>query len=297
MSRRKVINFESKDRLFEKIGKYLESIELFLEEKDKAIPMLLKGLKFADNKLKRKIIMLLGGFAKQEVVWPLYQIMVDQKEDEEIRHFASIQLSVTLPLLEERQPLIDKLLEKLKEKDPELRMHAAFALGWEGNTQAAIPLIELLYDPDIQVQQTAVNALANLRDDRILGLMLERLEHGPLEQKRCILFNLWRFYSKRREVESVYLQYLEHEDADLRLDALALLGSMTTVEAHFATYCKCLNDENSRIRALALKQIGKVGSEKLADLKGKLTEMLSDPDAEVKRTAIKILKTIKQNTL
>jgi len=53
-----------------------------------------------------------------------------------------------------------------------------------------------------------------------------------------------------------------------------------------------LNDENPRIRALALKQISKVGSEQLAGLKGKLTEMLSDPDAEVKRTAIKILKTI-----
>jgi len=175
MSRRKIINFESKARLFEKIDIYLESIELFLKEKEKAIPILLKGLKLADNKLKRKIIMLLGGFAKQEVAWPLYRIMVDQKEDEEIRHFASIQLSVTLPLLEERQPLIDNLLEILKEKDPELRMHAAFALGWEGNVQAAIPLIELLYDPDIQVQQTAVNALSNLRDDRILGLMLELL--------------------------------------------------------------------------------------------------------------------------
>jgi hypothetical protein len=34
-----------------------------------------------------------------------------------------------------------------------------------------------------------VNTIANLRDDRILSLMLERLEHGPMEQKRCILLN------------------------------------------------------------------------------------------------------------
>ncbi|MBW1675974.1 MAG: HEAT repeat domain-containing protein [Deltaproteobacteria bacterium] len=47
-------------------------------------------------------------------------------------------------------------------------MHAAFVLGWEGNARAAIPLIELLYDSDIRVQQTVVNALSNLRDDRIL---------------------------------------------------------------------------------------------------------------------------------
>lgn len=290
MGRRKIINFDSKDRLVEKVGPYLESIELFLKEKDKAIPALLKGLKLADNKIKRKIIMLLGGFAKQEIVRPLYEIMVDQKEDEEIRHFASIQLSVTLPFLKERQPFIDNLLVLLKEPNPEMRMHAAFALGWEGNAQAAIPLIELLYDPDIQVQQTAVNALSNLRDDRIFKLLLERLEHGPLDQKRSILFNLWRFYSKRQEVEAVYLQYLDHKDPDLRFDALVLLGTITLPEAHFAAYCKCLDDENSHIRALTLEQIGEAGPEKVTVFKEKLIQMISDPDPKVKRTAIKMLK-------
>lgn len=290
MDRRKVIDFESKDRLFEKVGAYLESMELFLKEKDKAIPVLLKGLKFADNKVKRKIIMLLGGFAKQEIAVHLYQMITDKAEDDEIRHFASVQLSVTLPFLKERQDHIDNLLALLKDPEPEMRMHAAFALGWEGNVQAAIPLIELLYDSDIQVQQTAVNALSNLRDDRILNLMIERLEHGPLEQKRSILFNLWRFYSKRREVEAVYLQYLNHKDADLRFDALVLLGTITHPENHFATYLKCLDDESGRIRALALKQIVQAGSEKTASLQEKLTRMLSDSDPEVKRTAIKILK-------
>lgn len=294
MSTRKVINFEPKDHLLEKVGPYLESIDLFLKEKDKAIPVLLKGLKFADNKLKRKIIMLLGGFAKQEVVRPLYEIMVDPEENEEIRHFASIQLSVTLPFFKERQPFTDDLLELLKEPEPEMRMHAAFALGWEGNVQAAIPLIELLYDPDIQVQQTAVHALSNLRDDRILSLMLERLEHGPLEQKRSILFNLWRFYSKRRQVETVYLQYLEHKDAGLRFDALVLLGTITSPETYFGAYLKCLNDSNARIRALALKQISEAGLEKKAGLKAKLTEMLTDPDPKVKQMAAKMLRNKKR---
>jgi len=293
MSRRKIIDFESHERLFEKAGVYIDSIERFLAEQDQAIPLLLRVLKFADFELKRKIIMLLGGFAKKEVVWPLYRMIIDPEEDEGVRYFASVQLGVTLPFFPERQPLVEKLLDSLKSPDPEVRAYAAFALGWEGNNQAAIPLIELLYDPDVQVQQAAVNALSNMRDDRIIGLMLERLQHGPLEQKRSILYNLWRFYSKHREVESVYLGYLDHKDPDLRLDALVLLASITPPENHMAAYCKCLDDNNPRIRALALKQIGEAGPEHTVKLKKKIEGMLADPDAEVKRTAIKILKVTK----
>ena len=290
MKNSNVINFEPKERLFEKAGSYIESIELFLEERDKAVPLLLKALKHADHELKHEIIFLLGNFAKQEVAWPLYQMLTDPDEDEEIRRDASIQLSVISPFIKEPQPLIDRLLEDIKSPDPELRLHAAFALGWEGNARAAIPLIELLYDSDIRVQQTVVNALSNLRDDRILNLMLERLEHGPKEQKRCILFNLWRFYSKRDEVVSVYLKYVDHEDDDLRFDALVLLATMTEAREHIATYRKCLSDKDARIRALALKELNEVRREDLLGLKEEIEGMLSDPDMKVKHGALKVLK-------
>ena len=293
MKNSNVIDFKPKERLLEKAGSYIESIELFLEEQDEAVPLLLKALEHADHELKHEIILLLGSFAKQEMAWPLYQMITDHDEDEELRRDASIQLSVISPFLKEPQPLIDRLLEDIKSPDPELRLHAAFALGWEGNLQAAIPLIELLYDSDIRVQQTAVNALSNLRDDLILSLMVERLEHGPLEQKRSILFNLWRFYSKRDEVVSVYLKYLNHEDADLRFDALVLLATMIEAGEHIATYRKCLTDKNARIRALALKELNEVSRKDVLGLKEEIEGMLSDPDMEVKKAAMKILKKYK----
>jgi HEAT repeat protein len=290
MKNSNVIDFKPKERLLEKAGSYIESIELFLEEQDEAVPLLLKALEHADHELKHEIILLLGSFAKQEMAWPLYQMITDPDEDEELRRDASIQLSVISPFLKEPQPLIDHLLEDIKSPDPELRLHAAFALGWEGNLQAAIPLIELLYDSDIRVQQTAVNALSNLRDDRILSLMLERLEHGPMEQKRCILLNLWRFYSKREEVVSVYLKYLNHEDADLRFDALVLLATMTETIEHVTTYRKCLKDKDARIRALALKELNEVSGKDLLELRDEFRDMLSDPDMQVKKAAMQILK-------
>lgn len=290
MNKSKVIHLESKERLFEKVRAYIESIELFLEESDKAIPLLLKALNYTDHQSKHEIILLLGNFAKQEVAWPLYQLIIDPGEDEEIRHLASIELSVIFPFLEEPQPLIDHLLEDLESPDPELRVHAAFALGWEGNTQAAIPLVELLYDADIRVQQTAVNALSNMRDDRILTLLLERLEHGPLEQKRSILFNLWRFYSKQKEVVSVYLRYLSHENADLRFDALVLLGSVTETKEYIQTCRKCFGDKDPRIRAFALKQLNEVSREDLLGLKQEIRDMLLDPNMEVKQAALRIVR-------
>ena len=286
----KIIDFESREHLFKKVESYIESIELFLEEQDKAIPLLLKALKYADQELKHEIILLLGSWAKQEVAWPLYEILTDTKENKDIRNSASIELSVIFPFLKEPQPLLDRLLEDLKSPHAELRIYAAFALGWEGNTQAAIPLIELLYDSDIRVQQTAVNALSNMRDDRIFSLMLERLEHGPFEQKRCILLNLWRFYSKHKEVISVYLTYLNHENADLRFNALVLLGSITEAKDYVSVYRRCLKDKNIRIRALALRELNEANREDLLGFKDEIEEMLSEPDMKVKQAAINILK-------
>jgi len=286
----KVIDFESKERLFKKVESYIESIELFLEERDKAVPLLLKALKYADQELKHEIILLLGSWAKQEIAWPLYEILVDTKENKDIRNSASIELSVVFPFLKNPQPILDRLLEDIKSTDAELRIYAAFALGWEGNTQAAIPLIELLYDSDIRVQQTAVNALSNMRDDRIFSLMVERLEHGPFEQKRCILLNLWRFYSKQKEVISIYLKYLKHEDANLRFNALVLFASITEAKDYVAVYSTCLRDKDSRIRALALRELNEVNTEELLGLKEDIETMLSEPDMKVKQAAIDILK-------
>ncbi len=292
MSKSNIIEFESKKILLKRAIAYIESLELFLEEQDRAVPLLLKILKDADSKTMHKIVLLLGSFAKQEVALPFYRIMKDPEENQETRHIVSVQLSVITPLLYDPQPLIDKLLEDIKGPDPELKCYAAFALGWEGNTQAAIPLIELLYDKDPDVQQTAVNALSNLRDDRILGLMLERLEHSALEQKRCILFNLWRFPSKQDEVTAVYLKYLNHENSDLRLDALTLLRIMSDNVKLMPIYRKCLQDSNSRVRCLALKNIGEAESIEVVGLEDEITKMLSDPDMEVKKEALKVLKKI-----
>jgi HEAT repeat protein len=290
MKKDRVIEFAPRERILEKAKKYVESLELFSEEADQAIPLLLKALKYADRDLKHSIMFVLGSFAKEEIVWPLYDMMSDPSENEEVRQHAAIQLSVIGPFLKAPQPLIERLLNEIESSDAERRLHATFALGWEGNFQAAIPLIERLYDSEVRIQQTAVNALCNLRDERILELLLDRLDHGPLEQKRSILLNLWRFYSKEEEVREVYLKYLEHEDPELRFEALVCLRPMTEAQKDLGVYRRCLKDKDGRIRELALKRLAEeAGRNVLESLRGEIEPLLKDSDINVRKAARKIL--------
>ena len=289
MKQDNIIAFEPQKRLLEKARAYVASPALFLKDEKAAVSVLIKALRGADNEMKQRIVLLLGSAPQADVAWPLYRIMTDPDEEEEIRHTASVQLNVVSSLLEDPGPLVKQLLEILPGPDPQLRSLAAFALGWEGNERAAMALIERLYDEDSQVQATAVNALANLRDDRVFNLLVERLAHGPLDQQRSILFNLWRFSRQKETAASVYLDFLSHEDDGLRLDALALLDFVSDIRAHMDAYCRCLEDRNPRIRALALEQLEKLGDDELSGIRDRIAGLRVDPDATVKAAATRIM--------
>ncbi len=51
-------------------------------------------------------------------------------------------------------------------------------------------------------------------------------------------------------------------------------------------------DKDTRIRALALKELHEVNIKDLIELKDEFRNMLSDPDMQVKHAAMKILKKI-----
>jgi HEAT repeat protein len=292
MKKNHVIELEPKARILDRARKYIESVESFLDDGDQAVSLLLlRAIKHADRDLKREIIMVLGSFAKEAAVWPLYDMMIDPAENVDVRHDAAIQLSVIGPLIKDPQLLVERLLKEIESSDAERRLHATFAIGWEGNFQAATALIARLYDGDRRVQQTAVNALCNLRDDKIFDLLLDRLDHGPLEQKSTILFNLWRFDSKGERVKEVYLKYLEHEEPDIRFNALVCLGPITETGDYPRVYRKCLTDKDDRIRELALKRLAKeAGTSVLELLRAEIQGLLHDPNIKVKKAALQILR-------
>ncbi len=112
-----------------------------------------------------------------------------------------------------------------------------------------------------------------------------------MEQKRTILFNLWRFYSKKEEVTKVYLKYLEHKNAELRFDALVCLRPMAQTPGYVEVYRKCLRDEDGRIRGSALKRLSEEGKQRdLRALREEIEALLEDPDMSVKETPLDILR-------
>ena len=282
-----IISFDRRKRILEKAQRYVASLEAFLEDAPKAVATLIDALPIADDPLKQEMILLLGSHAKEEVAAPLFKIMTDPRQSEEIRHAASVQLSVTCSFLKDPTPIVKRLLAELDSRDPERRRNAAFALGWEGNDRAAIALIECLFDPDIDVQQTAVNALSNLRNERVLDMMLDRLEHGPLEQRRSILFNLWRFTSQRERVRSVYMAYLAHPDDRLRFDALVLLGRVGEADDLVEVHLRMLADAHARIRRLAVERLQQSPGPGTAEVDDRVRARLQDPDARVRQAAIR----------
>jgi HEAT repeat protein len=286
----KVVKLPTAKRMLDQAKVFLNDLELFMQKRREAVPVLLRAIRFANRETRHKIILLLATFAKQSAAQPLYRLMTNPREDEDIRRDASIQLSVIFPFLENPQPFIDGLLGRLQDPDPEMRENAAFALGWEGNHQAALPLIELLYDADAGVQQAAVNALSNLRDDRIFRLLIDRLENGAMEQKRSILYNLWRFDSKKEEVVEVYRKYLGHESQEMRFDALVLLGTICAAGEILQDCRQCLEDSSAKIRTLALKKIGETGPETCNRLRHEIEPLLQDTDSGVIQAAIQALR-------
>jgi HEAT repeat protein len=297
MTNHNVIHFDSQERLREKALAYLEDLDAFLSDLDRAVPLLLQVLKgSADDDLKQEIILLLGGFAKRQVAFPLLELMCDARQSEELRHQAAVQLSVTASFLEAPEPIVEGLIAQLNHPDSQHRANATFALGWEGNHRAAVALVGKLFDPSAEVQQAAVNALSNLRDDRILDLLLDRLTHGSVDQQRTILFNLWRFYSRREQVLAVYRDYLGHPDPGLRLDALVLMSTVSETADEVVHYLELLQDDQERIRELALERLEDLPPGRLAAVVEHVRPLLSDPSAKVRQTAVRLLARVEMKS-
>jgi hypothetical protein len=91
----------------------------------------------------------------------------------------------------------------------------------------------------------------------------------------------------------VYLKYLEHEEPDIRFDALVCLGPITETGDYPEVYRKCLKDKDDRIRELALKRLAEeAGASVLELLRVEIEGLLDDPQMKVKKAALKILRKI-----
>ena len=274
-----------KRRLLAKAAAYTDSLELFLRERDKATPILISALDFASTTLKRNIILLLGGFARDQAPDYLLPIVLNADEALETRRLAALILSAISPGHQNRQRFVRLLIDKLNSSDSDLRINAALALGWDHNSMAVKPLFDLLDDPDLRVRQSAIIALSNVNYARAPQLMLQGLQRGTLNQKRIILANLWRFFRKKSELVPIYLTYLRHADAQMRLQALSCLSGVGEATLFFVICRKCLRHFDPQIRVHALRRLYEEHGEKMPQLIDEIERLCRDNSLDVQRTA------------
>ncbi len=286
-----VINFDVKQRLIHQATLYINNPHLVIENREKAIAVLLKALRLGDLDLRRQILLLLGSFAKEKVIWPLFQIMCDEDEPDELRDQAAIHIGVLGAFFSDSQTLNRRLISILEneEEDKDLRVRAILALGWEGNIHAVLPLLDCLYDPDEEIQEVAVNALCNLRDSRVVRFLGGRLRNASVDQKRTILFNLIRFTDRKEEVKALFLEELEQGNSALRLDVLILLNQLEGDKKDIEIYRKYLTDNDPRVRALVIERLGELNAISIEET----VKFLDDPSMNVKSVALKVLESLK----
>ena len=289
-----VIPFNGHERLLTKVKSYLHAMDRLIQDGDQALGVLIKALDVADDETKLKIVLMLGSTASDQCVWPLYRLMTDLNQHDTIRHAAASQLSLVGAEVQDGDALVDNLIADLGYRHAAVRAAAAFALGWEGNQRAVPPLVEALCDPDPEVQQAAVGALANIGDERLFDTLAKALQRSSKEQQRCILYHLSCFRSRHREVMEICEDYLRQSDADLRYDALVVLDTVCGAYKPLHLYLRCIEDDDLRIREQALLYLAGADRSHLRRKNMDLCvlPLVQDRSPNVRQAAIRLLNHI-----
>ena len=286
-----VIPLDAIPRLLAKASAYVESPDEILADPDEATRVLVRALEHADEDLRLRVELAVTMFGEcDRLIGPLYEILTDGAEPEDARHRAALFLSRAAPHAADPETLLTRLVEAAEIPDAELRLHATNALGWRGNATAVPVLLDRLHDPDERVRQVAVSSLTNVGDSRLFSTLADRLELADRGQKSAFLLSLWCFEDKRDEAAEIYVRYARHEDAGIRLDALAVLDQVSEVTAHVDLYRERLRDEDERIRQVALRSLSELPAGALAPLRRDIAALADDPIMDVKRLALSVLE-------
>ena len=285
----KIYHFESKAERLKRAQALANDVELLLSEGERAVSYLLTGLRDGDPDLQRVCAIALFSWHKEAALEPFYQLMADPAEDADLRAQLAISLSVIgrhhgLP-----EWLMERLIGDLESPDSTLRGLAATALGWEGNTEAIVPLLPRLFDPDATVRLQAATALADIEDPHVLELLLDRLEHSADEERIGLMMSLHLFQDER--AFQTVLAQLDYPNAEVRSYALAYLCTFFADRSEINEGClRLLDDPDPRIRQLAAKELGR---RRVASAEKPLQAMLEEADMETRRVALVALQQIR----
>jgi len=181
------------------------------------------------------------------------------KCEEKLRDWAAWELMEIGEPVGRYNEAIDALIESLKDKDEEVRINAALALGEAKNRKAVEPLIETLKDESRKVRESAALALGVIGDERAIKPLLEILKKDD----------------EIRWAAAKALGWIGEPVGKNKMVIEALIGA--------------LRDKNEEVGEAAAWALGRIGDARAVD---PLIDALEDDDENVRKAAAKALNSI-----
>jgi len=163
-----------------------------------------------------------------------------------------------------------KMIERLEDRDPNVRREASVALGKSGDARAVEPLVKCLEDE--RGRTAACAALGQLGDARAVEPLIKCLEDEWIRPAACAALGQ---LGDARAVEplikclKVYSPFsLDRTVQRAACKALGRLGDARAVEP----LIRCLKDEDSDVRRAAREALGQLGEGTLAQALGSVID-------------------------
>jgi hypothetical protein len=138
---------------------------------------------------------------------------------------AGVRKSVVMELIQYSDEAVDPLIALLMDPDPDVRVHAATALGWVGGKDAVQPLLVALQDEIAQVRRYAARALCWVVDESAVDALSAALRDEDT-YVRCYAARALGWSHDPRAVRPLVELYQQDTNSDVRQYALIALDDL-----------------------------------------------------------------------
>ncbi|MDH3359891.1 MAG: HEAT repeat domain-containing protein, partial [Desulfobulbaceae bacterium] len=179
---------------------------------------------------------------------------------------------------------IPTLLEKLDEKDPQLKIQAMEVLDAFDYREGTTQLLNLLTDPNLMVRQHATDCLIRINDQKIAPTIILLMRNPDVNIRRCaveILKNL-----KAPNTTEVFMQALKDTDWWVRQVATSSLATLHGDTDIITGFISLTRDPDHNLRRCAVEFLNNVVDPAAFDA---LIERLDDDDDWVREKALRAL--------
>ena len=120
------------------------------------------------------------------------------------------------------------LLALKDDPDGEIRAQVATSLGWSKNAAAGDTLVAMMSDSDSVVKGAAAASIGEQKLHRALDVLLQYIQYGKPEVRRAVIGAIVAIAQPddRERVLEVYLNALYDQDTEVKLIAIAGMGSI-----------------------------------------------------------------------